>query len=139
MKISLILHSKKIISKECRNLKYFFKIFPHYFYHLKLNSGLIIIILFHILEVASAEKNIRLQNEEPGTYSSDYDNTVEGLPMVEDDMYHKEKPTNSVKRFKVADVEFQRVETPVLISMWIFCASLAKICEFYVIYFSRII
>lgn len=83
-----------------------------------------------MLEVVSAEK-IRYQNEaESVAYSNKYDSSIE-MPTLEEDMYHKEKPTNSVKRFKIADIEFQRVETPVLIAMWIFCASLAKICEFF--------
>lgn len=129
MKISPVLHPKKNISKECKTFKYFFNNLPNCLCHLRLNSGLLIIILFHILEVVSAEKNVRFQNEESVAYSNDYENSIEGMPTLENDMYHKEKPTNSVKRFKVADVEFQRVETPVLIAMWIFCASLAKICE----------
>ncbi|XP_065215185.1 sodium/hydrogen exchanger 3 isoform X2 [Planococcus citri] len=129
MKISFVLHWKRNISKECQSLKYFFRILPNWFCQLRLSSGLLIIILFHMLEVVSAEKNIRYQNEAEGiAYSKEYDNSVENMPTLEEDMYHKEKPTNSVKRFKIADIEFQRVETPVLIAMWIFCASLAKIC-----------
>jgi sodium/hydrogen exchanger-like protein 3 len=33
------------------------------------------------------------------------------------------------KRYAVASVEFARVETPFIIGVWIFCASLAKIGE----------
>jgi sodium/hydrogen exchanger-like protein 3 len=33
------------------------------------------------------------------------------------------------KRYPVASVEFARVETPFIIGVWIFCASLAKIGE----------
>lgn len=32
-----------------------------------------------------------------------------------------------IKRYPVASVSFQRVETPFIIGLWIFCASLAKI------------
>lgn len=35
-----------------------------------------------------------------------------------------------IKRYDVASVSFQRVETPFIIGLWIFCASLAKIGEF---------
>lgn len=34
-----------------------------------------------------------------------------------------------IKRYDVASVSFQRVETPFIIGLWIFCASLAKIGE----------
>jgi hypothetical protein len=33
--------------------------------------------------------------------------------------------------FKVATVEFARVETPFMIGLWIFCSSLAKIGKFF--------
>jgi hypothetical protein len=33
------------------------------------------------------------------------------------------------KRYPVASVEFERVKTPFIIGVWIFCASLAKIGE----------
>lgn len=38
-------------------------------------------------------------------------------------------PTNrpKIRRYTIASVEFERVETPFLIGLWIFCASLAKI------------
>lgn len=39
-----------------------------------------------------------------------------------DDHHHHE-----VRRYPVASVEFARVETPFIIGLWIFCASLAKI------------
>ena len=35
------------------------------------------------------------------------------------------------KRYAVASVEFTRVETPFIIGVWIFCASLAKIGEYH--------
>jgi sodium/hydrogen exchanger-like protein 3 len=35
------------------------------------------------------------------------------------------------KRYPVASVEFARVETPFIIGVWIFCASLAKIGEYH--------
>lgn len=35
-----------------------------------------------------------------------------------------------IKRYTIAAVEFERVETPFLIGLWIFCASLAKIGKF---------
>ena len=35
------------------------------------------------------------------------------------------------KRYPVASVEFVRVETPFIIGVWIFCASLAKIGEYH--------
>lgn len=38
--------------------------------------------------------------------------------------------SQSDKRYKVATVEFHRVETPFLIGIWIFFASLAKIGNF---------
>ncbi|XP_071451596.1 sodium/hydrogen exchanger 3-like isoform X9 [Hetaerina americana] len=37
------------------------------------------------------------------------------------------KDPSKVKRYPVASVEFARVETPFIIGLWIFCASLAKI------------
>ncbi|XP_008479368.1 uncharacterized protein LOC103516185 [Diaphorina citri] len=36
----------------------------------------------------------------------------------------------AVRRYRVADIEFHRVETPFIIAVWILSASLAKIGEF---------
>lgn len=134
MKISITLNYKNI-SKECESVKYFFKVISYYSLQLKLNSSLIIIILFHVLEVVAADENVQYSNEEIG-YSADYkqnkiEEKVMQVPTVKEGTYEKEKPTNSVRRYKIVDVEFHRVETPVLIAMWIFCASVAKICEYY--------
>lgn len=41
---------------------------------------------------------------------------------IEEEVVQKE-----VQRYPVASVSFHRVETPFIIGMWIFCASLAKI------------
>lgn len=39
---------------------------------------------------------------------------------------HKQE---GIKRYRVAAIEFARVETPFIIALWILCASLAKIGE----------
>lgn len=133
MKISLVWCFKDV-AKECECLKHYFRIWLHNLLRLRLNSGLVIIILFHVLEIAAADKNdveFKHPKEESVGYSDEHENSLEnqllGISTLED---NDKKPTNSVqRRYKIADIEFQRVETPVLIAMWIFCASLAKICE----------
>jgi hypothetical protein len=47
-----------------------------------------------------------------------------GLTTEEPGEHHE------VHRYPVASVEFARVETPFIIGLWIFCASLAKIGQF---------
>lgn len=133
MKISLVWCSKDI-AKECECFKYYFKIWLHYVLRVRLNSSLAIIVLFHILEIAAADDNdikYKHPNEESISYSDEHENSLEkqlmGIPTLENNS--KEKTSASVKRYKIVDIEFQRVETPILIAMWIFCASLAKICK----------
>jgi hypothetical protein len=41
----------------------------------------------------------------------------------------KHNGNGDTKRYPVASVEFDRVKTPFIIGVWIFCASLAKIGE----------
>lgn len=41
-----------------------------------------------------------------------------------------ESEVHVVERYKIMTVDFARVETPFLIGLWIFCASLAKIGKF---------
>lgn len=54
------------------------------------------------------------------------------IPPVESSI--TDEPTTTakvpVKRYEVMKVEFHRVETPFIIGLWIFCASLSKIGEF---------
>lgn len=61
-----------------------------------------------------------------------------GIPLRQQD-HHQEttsqatthgSDSQSQKRYKVATVEFHRVETPFIIGLWILFASLAKIGEF---------
>ena len=52
-----------------------------------------------------------------------------------DDVHTSDSDTNNndhgdSKRYAIASVEFARVETPFIIGVWIFCASLAKIGEY---------
>lgn len=60
--------------------------------------------------------------------------------LVLSDLLKQEQPSNQptapttavakpVERYKLINVEFERVETPFIIGLWIFCASLAKIGE----------
>jgi hypothetical protein len=60
-----------------------------------------------------------------------------GYELLEDQTVSPAAPTadepadehHEVHRYPVASVEFARVETPFIIGLWIFCASLAKIGE----------
>jgi hypothetical protein len=57
-------------------------------------------------------------------------NTDDGKSDVqasESDMEHND--SGGTKRYAVTSVDFARVETPFIIGVWIFCASLAKIGE----------
>lgn len=139
MKISFVLYLRSIL-KKCELAKNHLKIRSHCFLRLRISSSLVIIILLHVslLKAVAADENEFTrkyeQTKENGRilYPSEYDNSLQNqlleLSTVEDD--NKEKTTSSIKRYKIADIEFQRVETPILIAMWIFCASLAKICEY---------
>lgn len=44
------------------------------------------------------------------------------------------KPHRQDKRYPVISVSFHRVETPFIIGLWIFCASLAKIGKFFLFF-----
>lgn len=61
--------------------------------------------------------------EPPGTQLQQHQLTTTSLPSTE-------KPKKE-RTFVIAAVEFHRVETPFLIGLWIFFASLAKIGKFY--------
>ena len=136
MKISFVLYLRGILSRKCEHAKQHLKIWSHCLLRLRLSPSLVIIILFHVLEAVAADENefLRYEQAKEGggiLYVGEYENSLKdqllASPTPQDD--DKEKSTNTVKRYKVADAEFQRVETPILIAMWIFCASLAKICK----------
>lgn len=52
----------------------------------------------------------------------------DNMPKTDSDTNHN--GDGDSKRYAVASVEFARVETPFLIGVWIFCASLAKIGKY---------
>lgn len=59
--------------------------------------------------------------EPPGTQLRQQQNPTTEEPVIE--------APKSARKFKIASVEFYRVETPFLIGVWIFFASIAKIGE----------
>ncbi|XP_026738040.1 sodium/hydrogen exchanger 3 isoform X3 [Trichoplusia ni] len=61
-----------------------------------------------------------MPGEPPGTQLRQHQDTTTNLPSTE-------KPVKKERTFVIAAVEFHRVETPFLIGLWIFFASLAKI------------
>lgn len=46
---------------------------------------------------------------------------------------HVQKKEKQVERYAVFSVSFHKVETPFIIGLWIFCASLAKIGKFLIL------
>ncbi len=118
------------ILKQCERFKNSCKIPTYYFLRLRLGSGILIIILFHILKISAAEENAAFFNEDEIAYADKGKNSTENGILDAHSLEEGPKTKNGDdKRYKIANIEFQRVETPVLITMWIFCASLAKICE----------
>jgi len=61
----------------------------------------------------------------PGSLSM---HTIDGVTASDSDTNHKGHGHS--ERYPVVSVEFTRVETPFIIGVWIFCASLAKIGEY---------
>lgn len=61
----------------------------------------------------------------PGSLSM---HTIDDVPASDSDTNHKGHGHS--ERYPVVSVEFTRVETPFIIGVWIFCASLAKIGEY---------
>lgn len=67
---------------------------------------------------------VPLPGEPPGTQLRQHQDTTTNLPSTE-------TPEKKVKKLVIAAFEFHRVETPFLIGLWIFFASIAKIGELY--------
>ncbi|XP_050563880.1 sodium/hydrogen exchanger 3 isoform X4 [Spodoptera frugiperda] len=63
---------------------------------------------------------VPLPGEPPGTQLRQHQDTTTNLPSTE-------TPEKKVKKLVIAAFEFHRVETPFLIGLWIFFASIAKI------------
>uniref|UniRef100_A0A2A4JNZ4 Sodium/hydrogen exchanger n=1 Tax=Heliothis virescens TaxID=7102 RepID=A0A2A4JNZ4_HELVI len=63
---------------------------------------------------------VPVPGEPPGTQLRQHQDTTTNLPSTE-------KPEKKVKKLVIAAFEFHRVETPFLIGLWIFFASIAKI------------
>lgn len=133
MKISFVWRCTNIL-RLCESFKSHLKISLHYFLRIRLNAGLIIIILLHVLDTTAADEKTgsKCSQEDCIANVEERKNSSEKqlLDMLSLEKTAEEKETNGVKRYKIADIEFQRVETPILIAMWIFCASLAKICKY---------
>lgn len=66
---------------------------------------------------------VPMPGEPPGTQLRQHQDTTTNLPSTE-------KPEKKIKKLVIAAFEFHRVETPFLIGLWIFFASIAKIGEF---------
>lgn len=133
MKISFVWRCTNIL-RSCESFKSHLKLSLHYFLRIRLNAGLIIIILLHVLDTAAADEKTgpKCSQEDCVAHVEERKNSSEkqSLDILSLEKAAEEKETNVVKRYKIADIEFQRVETPILIAMWIFCASLAKICKY---------
>lgn len=84
---------------------------------------------YNIYDLSSLYKNIPTQAAKPNDVSSDRnnDNNNNIVPETRAD-------DKIDKRYPVIQVSFHRVETPFIIGLWIFCASLAKIGKFIVVF-----
>ena len=62
---------------------------------------------------------------EPG-----YEAPIVPSTLVDEGTEHVEESTHSDHGIQITRVDFENVETPFIIALWIFCASLAKIGKF---------
>ncbi|XP_046397800.1 sodium/hydrogen exchanger 3-like isoform X10 [Ischnura elegans] len=92
--------------------------------------ALLIVVAAMVIEVAAADSSpvvvtSPVASPSPPALSMEAaGSTVAGYTEGPSAAHHGDK---KVKRYPVASVEFARVETPFIIGLWIFCASLAKI------------
>lgn len=81
---------------------------------------------YNIYDLSNLYKNIPT----PKSYDASVSTTVSNLDeltMSTVEYSETSKPQTKDKRYPVISVSFHRVETPFIIGLWIFCASLAKI------------
>lgn len=76
------------------------------------------------LNMLHQEGAVTIGSVDDDRVAEDVDTTTSETPVAEDVGVVRKK---EVQRYPVASVSFHRVETPFIIGMWIFCASLAKI------------
>lgn len=71
--------------------------------------------------------DLNMLHQEGATPKSAEDMVLEEATTAEAVATEETVTQKPVQRYPVASVSFHRVETPFIIGMWIFCASLAKI------------
>lgn len=109
----------------------------------KFDTSIVILLFFHLFKTAFSDNRLLeklkdnesndinstfkfddfIKNDTPTDTTADYIDDVQNRSLLDN-------CTKSRKEHKLVNFEFHRIKTPFLISVWIFCASLAKIGKF---------